>query len=164
MAHLRRTADLLGAWWAPEWLLLAGLCHAAYGTDGYDHPLLDVAARSELADLIGPGAEEIVYLYASCDRRYTYPRLAEGHGRFRDRFTGQIYHPSRERQHAFMELSFANELDIVAHSASFARQTWHQVAAIFVRCQALVSPAAWDAFGAAWPPATGVGGTAGHAR
>jgi hypothetical protein len=40
LAHLVRTHDQLAAWdQAPE-VCLAGLCHAAYGTDGFPTALL----------------------------------------------------------------------------------------------------------------------------
>jgi hypothetical protein len=97
-----------------------------------------------------------VYLYASCDRRYTHPQVARGRGLFRDRFTGQIHVPSRARMRAFMELTFANELDIAAHSPAFA-ESWPALARLFDRCQALVSPAAWDAYQRARPPGSVVG-------
>jgi hypothetical protein len=45
-----------------------GLAHAAYGTDGFPHGLVDIAARATLAEVMGPDAESIVYTYGSCDR------------------------------------------------------------------------------------------------
>src|SRR5688572_20830428 len=77
LAHLRRTHDRLFIWNAPDWLRLAGLCHAAYGTDGFATALIDhdEAGRDELAGIIGFAAERVVYFYASCDRDYLYPQL-----------------------------------------------------------------------------------------
>ena len=145
-AHLHRTADLLAAWNAPETLVLAGLCHAMYGTDGFNRSLLDLSERARLASAIGPAAEGIVYFYASCDREFTYAELAAGRFRFRDRFTGAVSTPERDRLMQFMELTFANEIDVACNSESFAREVWPKVATLFRRCEHLVSPAAADAF------------------
>jgi hypothetical protein len=51
--HLLRVAELLAAWGADQHLQAAGLCHACYGTDGYDQPLLALAERPVLAALVG---------------------------------------------------------------------------------------------------------------
>ena len=54
---------------------LAGLCHAVYGTDGFPTALLAVTERHVLSGIAGADVEELVYLYASCDRKFSYPRL-----------------------------------------------------------------------------------------
>src|SRR5438874_11421722 len=104
--------------------MLAGFCHAAYGTDGFDRSLLGLSRRGDLAALIGDQAEEIVYRYASCDRRYTYRLIAGGDRQFRDRFTGEVNVIGCEDLRAFMDLTFANELDLARHSDSFAGREW----------------------------------------
>jgi hypothetical protein len=148
-AHLHRTAELLAAWNAPEALVLAGLCHATYGTDGFDRSLLDLSERAQLRSVIGPAAEDIVYFYASCDRGFTYPNLGSGQFGFRDRFTGAVSIPERDRLMQFMELTFANEIDVARNSRSFAENIWPKVAALFRRCEPLVSSAAAAAFSSA---------------
>src|SRR2546423_8715779 len=90
LAHLQRTHDTLLEWGARPALRLAGLAHAAYGTDGFPRGLIDTTARPNLVYLIGPEAEEIVYRYGSCDRSFSYPTLADGEPRFRHRFTGEV--------------------------------------------------------------------------
>ena len=52
---------------------MAGLCHACYGTDGYDQALLGLDERPVLTALAGVRAESLVYLYGSCDRAAVYP-------------------------------------------------------------------------------------------
>ena len=47
-AHLGRVHDRLGALGHDQHVRLAGLAHAAYGTDGFDLSLLDVTDRSTL--------------------------------------------------------------------------------------------------------------------
>ena len=116
LAHLRRTRDTLTGWGARPALCLAGLAHAAYGTDGFPHPLVDLSARPALVELIGAEAESIVYTYGGCDRGYSYPTLATGAPRFRDRFTGTVLEPGPERLRDFVELTIANELDVLSHN------------------------------------------------
>jgi hypothetical protein len=111
--HLLATEDLLRHWDSPEELSLAGLCHAAYGTDGFAPFLLPIDDRAALAAAVGPAVEDIVYLYASCDRAAVYPQLAtDGPVAFRDRFRHATFEPSDARLTAFVDLTLANELEI----------------------------------------------------
>lgn len=114
LAHLERVGALLGQWGTRPAVRLAGLCHAWYGTDGFATALGDVARRDELAAIIGAEAEQLVYFYASCDRRFSYPHLAQSGGPFKDRFTGTVLCPPLALRREFAELTAANELDIAA--------------------------------------------------
>jgi|SRR6266540_554163 len=116
LAHLRRTHDTLLSWGARPALRLAGLTHAAYGTDGFPQPLISTDARSNLAQLIGSEAEEIVYTYGGCDRKFSYPTLSDGTPRFRDRFSGTVSEPELQMIRDFVELTIANELDVLSHN------------------------------------------------
>ena len=93
--HLDGTYELLRSWGNTRDVCHAGLCHAAYGTDGFATALLDVRTeRPMLADVIGADAEALVYLYASCDRAYLYPQIGSAdRPSFRDRFTGATFVP-----------------------------------------------------------------------
>lgn len=146
LAHLRRTSELLTSWGASQPLVLAGLCHAAYGTDGFDHALLDVADRRRLAAVITTAGEQVVYLYGSCDRPFTYPHLASGQGRFRDRFTGTVGVVGPHLLHQFAELTFANELDIVNIDPIAAEPGWPAMMDLLDGFQDLVSTMAWNAY------------------
>jgi hypothetical protein len=117
LAHLLRVHGLLERWGARPALRLAGLCHAFYGTDGLAASLGDAAHRDELATVVGPEAERIVHLYASCDRGFSYPRLTDGTPVFRDRFAGVTLRPTPAQVRDFAELTVANELDIVRADA-----------------------------------------------
>lgn len=121
--HLLRTESILRGWGSSHALALAGLSHAAYGTDGFDPALLRLEQRDLLRELIGSEAEAIVYLYASCDRSHLGTQL----GRidpvpFRDRFNDQTSDVPAESLKPFMELTFANELDIATHNERFATE------------------------------------------
>src|ERR687886_2611498 len=70
--HLGRVHDRLAALGLGADVRLAGLTHAAYGTDGFPACLLDVADRIVLRRLVGERAERMVYLYAACDRGRTW--------------------------------------------------------------------------------------------
>src|SRR5262245_1786006 len=143
LAHLCRTADLLVSWGASPALIAAGLCHATYGTDGFPTALLPTSRRGEVVEVIGATAEEIVYFYASCDRGTFLPQLGRHEPpRFRDRFTRAEFHPESEMVRQFVELTFANELDIAAHSPPFAQTYGSSLVEQFSRCRALASAAA----------------------
>jgi len=113
LSHLVRTHDLLTSWGATEPLSLAGLCHAAYGTDGFPTQLLAVDDRSRLRNLVGDDAETIVYTYCACDRGQTYRRLGEMPLSLTDRFTGEAHTLATDASGAFALLTIANELDLV---------------------------------------------------
>lgn len=116
LSHLQRTHDTLLEWGARPALRLAGLAHAAYGTDGFPRSLIEPAARPNLVFLIGPEAEEIVYAYGSCDRAASYPTLTGDRPKLRDRFTGQIRRPEPQLVRDFVEVTIANELDVLSHN------------------------------------------------
>ncbi|MGW3246188.1 DUF6817 domain-containing protein [Streptomyces sp. NPDC001070] len=149
LEHLLRVRRLLADWGADTAVQAAGLCHAAYGTDGFDHPLLDRSGRAVLRGLIGDRAESLVHLYASCDRATVYPRLraarADGAVLFRDRFTGREHTPAAADLRAFAEITAANELDVLAHNADLAVRHGPALHRLFDRCRDLLSASAQDA-------------------
>jgi hypothetical protein len=146
LAHLRRTHDVLYTWGARPALRLAGLAHAAYGTDGFPQGLMEVSARATLAGLIGSDAEEIVYAYCSCDRAFTYPRLTEPSPQLRDRFTGEVSMPSPQRVRDLVELTFANELDVLAHNDDLRTRHGDALRSLFTACKPYASEPAYVAF------------------
>lgn len=143
LTHLQRVQVRLATWKARPALQLAGLCHAFYGTDGFPTALLPLDRRKDLAAVIGAEAEAIVHLYASCDRKATYPILNQTDAAFYDRFTGRSRNPGPQLRMDFAELSAANELDL-AHVDSAFRDMWrHELLALFTRLQNLLSADAW---------------------
>lgn len=112
--HVCRVSDLLAAWGAREELQAAGLCHACYGTDGFAVALLGLGERSLLVESIGAEAEAIVYSYDACDRSAVYPRLGSAEQLFMtDRFTQESSALGERSARDFLELTAANELDLV---------------------------------------------------
>lgn len=148
LEHLNGTYELLRSWGSPPDLCHAGLCHALYGTDGLPIALLDPASeRATLAAVIGPEAEAQVYLYASCDRSYLYPLLGSAdQPPFRDRFTGSVFVPDPQAFSAFMELTFANELDIFRTEPALVEQHQATWGVRFERSQRYVSDVAFAYF------------------
>ena len=112
LEHLERTEMLLRRWGCSEVVSFAGLCHAVYGTDGFPTALLTVGERHVLSGVAGADVEALVYLYASCDRRFSYPRLSESPVDFRDRFTGRSFSPTEGQLRDFVDLTLANESDV----------------------------------------------------
>jgi len=119
LEHLVGTERLLRSWGAADALALAGLCHAAYGTDGFERSLVPIEHRHALADAVGAVVEESVYFYASCDRTAVYPQLARGEPVvFRDRFTGRVFVAPEDRLRDFVDLTLANECEIAVVGAA----------------------------------------------
>ncbi|MFG3227746.1 DUF6817 domain-containing protein [Kitasatospora sp. NPDC048194] len=144
LAHLARVAALLAQWGTDSAVQAAGLCHAAYGTDGFDGALLGLDERAALAELVGDRAEALVYLYASCDRTAVYPRLGrDERPLFHDRFTGNDHLPPEEDLRAFLAITAANELDVLAHNAELADRYEPGLYELFSRVRHLLPEAAW---------------------
>ena len=145
--HLLRVGRRLAEWGAAPEVRVAGVCHAAYGTDGFGRSLLELAERAVLAGVIGERAEALVYLYASCDRAATYPRLRTGrHPVFRDRFTGALFDPDDADLRAFLDITAANELDVFEHNGELATQYGPGMYRLLEPLRALLSDAAWQSW------------------
>lgn len=115
-AHLRRVHALTVEWNAAPHTQLAAICHASYGTDGFQPALLPTTDRERLRHVIGPDAEALVYLYGACDRVRTYPNLGRQPLPMIDRFTGtsRAIHGAELRD--FAVLTIVNELDVARHA------------------------------------------------
>jgi pimeloyl-ACP methyl ester carboxylesterase len=139
LSHLRRTAAHLAEWGAPTPLVVAGLCHAAYGTDGFRASLLPVSRRSALIEVIGAEAEAIVYAYAAVDRAHGLPGIDGARTTVRNRFSGAEVTPGVDELRQLIDLSCANELDVLLHGPEPGRAA---VAAWLARCSRAASPRA----------------------
>ncbi len=120
------------------------------GTDGFPVSLLDLDQRGTLRKAIGMHAEELVYLYASCDRGKVYPQLDQAAVYFHDRFTGLRTRPDRKSLRAFVEITAANELDVVGNNSALAAEHGAALQRLFVRASRHLSPSAQQAW-STWP-------------
>lgn len=146
--HLWRVHGVLEAWGASRSVRLAGLCHAVYGTAGFDRQLLPRTAHTPLVDAIGRRAEALVHLYASCDRADFYPRLEhERPPRFRDRYTGRERVLPEASLRGLVEITAANELDVVHHDERFRASQGDGLLRLFTASADLLSPQARAAWG-----------------
>ncbi len=147
LPHLIGTYELLKKWGNPLELCHAGLCHAVYGTSGFELQLLTLAQRAQLREVIGDWAEEIVYFYASCDRLYVYPQIGVSESiQYRDRFTGLELVLDNAKLRQLLELTFANELELARADQAFLEHTRGSLGAMFARCEGLVSAPAFAYF------------------
>lgn len=145
--HVTRVAVLLAEWGAEPEVQATGLCHACYGTDGYGPALLGLGERPVLRALVGDRAESLVYLYASCDRGAVWPALAKpGPVPFRDRFTGATRTPPEADIRAFLELTAANELDVIGHDPVMSARHGPALLRLFAAARPRLSAAAWQAW------------------
>ena len=149
--HLVRVAEVLSGWGNPDAVVLAGLCHATYGTDGFAIELLPPDSREPLRAVVGDEAERLVHLYGSCARRATY-RTLDGPGptSLTDRWTGQEHALDRAEARAFVEITVANELDVLAHNDDLAGRHGPAILEQFRGWRRSMSPAAWTVVDA-WP-------------
>ncbi|MEI8407891.1 MULTISPECIES: DUF6817 domain-containing protein [unclassified Kribbella] len=139
--HLHRVAKRLTTLGASDTLVLAGLAHAAYGTDGFPTHLFDwQQERPVLEAVIGPEAELIVYRYGSCERETTWRDLAEHHT-VTDRFTGTSEELSGADLRDFVDLTIVNELDVLDHAPALAPKLRPFLQDQIPRWQSLASPA-----------------------
>jgi hypothetical protein len=139
LAHLRRVHGLLSEWRARPAVRLAGLCHAFYGTDGFPTALGDVTRRDELTAVIGEEAEHLVYLYAACDRDFSYSRLAVDGAPYKNRFTGTESHETAQTRRDIAEITAANELDLAQVNEDFREAYGPALLDLFTSWRALLS-------------------------
>ena len=138
--HLHRVAKRLTSLGASDTLVLAGLAHAAYGTDGFPTHLFDwQQERPVLEAVIGPEAELLVYRYGSCERETTWRDLAE-HRTVTDRFTGTSEELSGADLREFVDLTIVNELDVLEHAPALAPKLRPFLQDQVPRWQSLASP------------------------
>ena len=139
LSHLQATADLLHSWGSRGDVCLAGLCHAIYGTEGFQRSMLEPSQRDVLTEIIGAGAEALVYFYASAERNSFCPSITREPVNFRDRFTGDVFEPDETMLRDCLELMLANDVEISRREENFLRYTLPYNSELFTRCKAYVS-------------------------
>jgi len=139
--HLHRVAKRLTTLGASDTLIVAGLAHAAYGTDGFPTHLFDwQTERPVLESVIGPEAELLVYRYGACDRETSWRDLSE-HRTVTDRFTGTSEELGGDELREFVDLTIVNELDVLDHAPELDSKLRPFLQEQIPRWQSLTSPA-----------------------
>src|SRR5207244_3342557 len=88
-----------------------------------------------------------VYRYASCDRSFLFsPHASATERRIRDRYTGEVVAMGDQAYRDFLELTFANEFDLISVSPDFAAANGKAIAKALHPFRELVSAAAQEAF------------------
>jgi hypothetical protein len=138
--HLNSTYQLLEKWGASQELCDSGLYHAAYGTAGFETQVVSLSQRNDIAKIIGKTAEEIVYLYCSCDRGFVFNNF-DGNSsiKFRDRFTETEFELTHEQAQQFCELTVANELELAIDSIEFLKEHGQGLLNLFIKMKPLLS-------------------------
>lgn len=144
--HLNSTYQLLVKWGASQELCDSGLYHAAYGTAGFETQVVLLSQRNDIIKIIGKAAEEIVYLYCSCDREFVFNNF-DGNSaiKFRDRFTKAEFELTYEQAQQFCELTVANELELAIDSNEFLKEHGQGLLNLFIKMKPLLSKPANEA-------------------
>ena len=135
--HLDRTGAALDAWGAEPWVVDAGRVHAAYGTDGFPHPLPGVTPERVVA-AVGARSESLVDLYCHCRRAESYRTFLGAAPAVIDRRDGARRALDRVQLRAFAELTVANELDVLAHAPDLRQRHGPALAKLFASWRPLV--------------------------
>src|SRR5215471_1629833 len=145
--HLEGTYEYLKAWSNREELCVAGLYHAVYGTAAFDKSLISISKRDQIAGIIGPEVEHIVYYYGACDRDILYPQIGRTDEiSYRNRFTGGTEILTQEMLSDLLELTLANELEIVTRDRAFLEKQRSRYDALFARFEKYVSRPAYESY------------------
>lgn len=149
--HLLGTYKLLAAWKNTQFVCLAGLYHAVYGTQpmkalGIPHNDYLPSDRPKIRKIIGSRAEALVYLYGACDRDYFYPQIGSSVTIYRDRFTGAETSLPAITLSSVLEVTIANELEICRSSRPFMEENRQWFIGLFDRFDGLVSKKAYESY------------------
>ena len=139
-SHLVGTYEKLKLWGNDEHVKVAGLFHAVYGTQEFELPLTTPTNRSYIASQIGNEAEELVYLYCACNRKFVYPQIGLHQDvLFQDRFTDEEKVLSKKQIRELCEVTLANELDVVDRNPSMRIKHRDWYIDLFNRFEGIVS-------------------------
>lgn len=147
MSHLEGTRRLLESWGNRDELCRAGLYHAVYGTFAFQNNLVEIGKRKQIAALIGDEAEKIVYYYCACDREFFYPQIGRVEKPvFLNRFTGKKETLAPQMFRDLLELTLANELEILKTDADFPAKQKTEFEQFFERLEPFVSAKGFTEF------------------
>ena len=130
-AHLGRIAAMLQSWDLERSVVDAGHLHAAYGTEGFGIAIGNSVGQVELIDLVGEEAEELISLYCRCDRNASYSSWVSDKPYVVDRENGNIVSINDVQRKALINITVANETDVLAHDPDLMKQHGKSLAALF---------------------------------
>lgn len=113
LSHLKGTYELLSKWGNREALCNAGLYHSIYGTQDFKLQAVTLDERSKIRDIIGEEAERIVFYFSVCDRDYLYTQMGKAGIKYRNSLNGQVELLDSAMTRDLLELTMANELEIL---------------------------------------------------
>lgn len=109
--HLKGTHDLLEKWGNPTDVCVGGLYHSIYGTEFYKVQSADVADRKHIADVIGPRAEELAFLFCTTDRAGFFHEADKPSPMLVDRTTKKSVPVSTATLGSLIEIEVANYVE-----------------------------------------------------
>lgn len=109
--HLKGTHDLLEKWGNPTHVCVSGLFHSIYGTEYYKVQSADVTDRKRIADVIGPRAEELAFLFCTSDRVGFFKEADKRDPVLIDRATKEHIPVSAATLGALIEIEVANYME-----------------------------------------------------
>jgi hypothetical protein len=113
LSHLIGTYKILDRWRCPQHLRTAGLFHSVYGTVSFRPSLVSLEQRRRIQDMIGPRAEQLVYLYSLGTRPSLYANLDRNAAYFVEGEGGGAAVPiTRECLSDLLTLDLANSLEL----------------------------------------------------
>jgi hypothetical protein len=109
--HFIGTYRILKKWNSPEYVCLAGLAHALYGTESFRNISIPLNSRSHLREIIGEEAERLVYYYCVLKRQDFCKNLDRSTFSITSRIDGQRIPISKRDFKDITELFLADRLE-----------------------------------------------------
>ena len=141
LSHLTGTHDELARLDFPEHVVLAGLFHSVYGTEGFPRQSVPLTQRDDLRALIGAEAERLAYRYCAMSYGSLQRSVDEGEPLLQNRFEDEPMPVSRAE---FEELLWIKLTDAVEQADEFTGQS-----RFFRKVAELIGPdgvAYWERF------------------
>jgi hypothetical protein len=111
LEHLKGTHDLLEKWGNPTHVCVGGLFHSIYGTEYYKVQSADVTDRKQIADVIGPRAEQLAFLFCTTDRPGFFKEADKSSPMLVDRTTKQSVPVDAATLDSLIEIEVANYVE-----------------------------------------------------
>lgn len=120
LQHLEGTYKLLRKWDNPDHICWAGLYHSIYGTQTFTKASVDLNARDQVKQMIGPEAEQLAYWFSIQNQFSFLANLKRKTGkRIENRLTREPIEISDHDFSELLEIYAANELEQIPHMSSW---------------------------------------------